>query len=78
MKYRVLVAVSRKWPSLPTWERGLKFHALSPSIPTAQSLPTWERGLKCVKLATMPEEARSLPTWERGLKYGSQNSLKMG
>ena len=37
-----------EFESLPSWERGLKFHLLKlVNIVLLQSLPSWERGLKC-------------------------------
>ena len=33
-------------PSLPLWERGLKFFAISSFLSFFTSLPLWERGLK--------------------------------
>ena len=33
-------------PSLPLWERGLKFNSILSELRSQESLPLWERGLK--------------------------------
>ena len=37
-------------PSLPSWERGLKFVWIEAPKSLIQSLPSWERGLKLLKI----------------------------
>ena len=61
---------TRRWKSLPIWERGLKLDLFwggsSSSVP---SLPIWERGLKQKWTGSWwcRRPGRS-PIWERGLK----------
>ena len=54
--------------SLPTRERGLKFHQHYIYEELSQSRPTRERGLKSISVLASTYSATSLPTRERGLK----------
>ena len=38
--------ISTNLPSLPSWERGLKYHRSTDNGYVSKSLPSWERGLK--------------------------------
>mgnify|MGYP006894389908 CR=1 FL=1 len=55
--------------SLPTRERGLKYHCPIDDLRLNLSLPTRERGLKSPFTAVVTVLKPSLPTRERGLKY---------
>ena len=56
-------------PSLPSWERGLKYAHGGTAFAEEQSLPSWERGLKSKGLPLGFYISQSLPSWERGLKF---------
>ena len=59
-----------KEPSLPVWERGLKFFcdmALSQFLLVAPRVGAW---IEIPLVAPVLRLAPSLPVWERGLKSG--------
>ena len=56
-------------PSLPSWERGLKYSTDLVFFFQIVSLPSWERGLKFLPFYEIVLLCTSLPSWERGLKF---------
>ena len=64
--------------SLPSRERGLKFHAIGLAVDRHKSLPSRERGLKSNVVKAAIAEATSLPSRERGLKYDNNYAGSSG
>ena len=64
--------------SLPSWERGLKYHRSIFKSSSHWSLPSWERGLKSTAAMVHAFDTESLPSWERGLKYLHSFSMDTG
>ena len=61
IEIRILIVVALVLPSLPTRERGLKWHRLAKGEKNFESLPTRERGLKSfVAVSNAHNSGRSL------------------
>ena len=59
-------------PSLPLWERGLKYTGITIYPLGSWSLPLWERGLKYHYTSIMSLVTMSLPLWENRLKGNNE------
>ena len=68
MKYMITPPYTLHIPSLPLWERGLKYSPALLRAARTLSLPLWERGLKFPHQQYVAVSVVSLPLWERGLK----------